>query len=266
MIAMIGTRHTFASYFALAVDTILKVLWREGYARGPHDLVTRTWNGIRRLERRFETLVAQWRAGVSRQGAGVREVTPPPDFGPLHGPNSQGEGEQKQRKAWLFPRGRGWVVRLLAPVTGPQCVGMLCVAWEEPEMREVYAAAPQLGRILRPLAFMIGAPVPEWLRLPRRLRVRLAHPSPRPPPTRGGGEGELIVPNRRLPPKEQAEDAIRRSEASGKAIDLKKFRPEAYGWFVHPPRDGNCPPPKIGYAGRRRRPPKDYKPPPKDEE
>ena len=86
------------------------------------------------------------------------------------------------------------MVRLLAPLTGPQCVGMLCVAWEEPEMREFYAAAPQLGRILRPLAFMIGAPVPEWLRLPRRVRVRVAHPSPRlwsasrPKPSRRGGE------------------------------------------------------------------------------
>jgi hypothetical protein len=72
---------------------------------------------------------------------------------------------------------------------------------------------------------------------------------------------ELIVPNRRLPAREQAEDAMRRSVASGKAIDLKRFTAEAYGWWAHPPRDGNCPPPKIGYAGRRRRPPKDYDPP-----
>ena len=71
----------------------------------------------------------------------------------------------------------------------------------------------------------------------------------------------MIVPNRRLPAKEQAEDAVRRSEASGKAIDVRRFSAEAYGWLVHPPRDGNCPPPKIGYAGRRRRPPKDYVPP-----
>jgi hypothetical protein len=71
----------------------------------------------------------------------------------------------------------------------------------------------------------------------------------------------MIVPNRRLPAKEQAEDAVRRSEAAGKPIDVRRFSAEAYGWFVHPPRDENCPPPKIGYAGRRRRPPKDYKPP-----
>ena len=39
----------------------------------------------------------------------------------------------------------------------------------------------------------------------------------------------MIVPNRRLPPREQAEDAVRRSEASGKPIDLEKFMPEAFG-------------------------------------
>jgi hypothetical protein len=58
---------------------------------------------------------------------------------------------------------------------------------------------------------------------------------------------------------------MRRSEASGKPIDLKKFKPEAFGWWAHPPRDGNCPPPKIGYGGRLRPLPKDYKPA-KDEE
>ena len=69
------------------------------------------------------------------------------------------------------------------------------------------------------------------------------------------------MPNRRLPAREQAEDAMRRSLASGKPIDLRKFSAEANGWFLHTPRDDNCPPPKIGYAGRRRRPPKDYNPP-----
>ena len=179
----------------------------------------------------------------------------------------------RERKAWAFPRGVAWVVRLLVPVTGQQCVGMLCVAWEEPEMREFYAAAPQLGKILRPLAHMIGATLPEWLRLPKRKDT-----SPRPSPQSGEGEerrrrraaaasrrrdarSEMIVPNRRLPPKEQVEDAMRRSEAFGKPIDVKKFPALAWGEFAHAPRDGNCPPLKIGYGGRRRRPPKDYNPP-----
>jgi hypothetical protein len=81
---MDGTRHTFASYFALAVDTILKVLWQEGFARGPQELVGLTYNRIRRLERRFNALVAHWRAGtlravVSRQWSLVSEkLTPHP--------------------------------------------------------------------------------------------------------------------------------------------------------------------------------------------
>ena len=267
---MIGSRHTFASYFAFAVDTILKVLWREGFARGPNVLVTLTWNRIRRLERRFNALVAMWRDGTLPAAKVQKEDTPHPAFGPLHGPNPQGERETNggsgvaTRAAWPFPRGWGWVVRQLVPVTGPQCVGTLCLVWEEPEMAQFFAAAPQVGRILRPLAHMIGAPLPEFLKLPKRvrrpgLRRRAAAAS-----RLRDERSELIIPNRRLPAKEQAEDAMRRSDATGKAIALEKFSAEAYGWWVHPPRDGNCPPPKIGYAGRRPRPPKDYKPPPKD--
>jgi hypothetical protein len=283
---MIGTRHTFVSYFAFAVDTIMKVLLREGVARGPLELVMLTGQRIRRLERRFNALLAMWRAGtlavvVVREegtphpgppGQALGQASVPPQGGrektPHPGPLPQGE---RGKKAWGFPRGRGWISRLLAPVTGPHCVGTLCLAWEEPEMAEFYAAAPQLGKILRPLAHMIGAPLPVWLRLPKRVRVRRNNPSPRlwsasrPKPTRGEGEGEMIVPNRRLPAREQAEDAMRRSEASGKPIDLRKFSAEAFGWWAHPPRDGNCPPPKIGYGGRLRPLPKDDKPP-RDEE
>src|SRR6478752_5005966 len=137
---MIGTRHTFASYFALAVDTILKVLWREGYARGPQELVTPTYNRIRRLERRFNALVARWRAGtlsaapVGRAGEGTPHPGPPPQGG-------------REKTAWAFPRGRAWVIRQLVPVTGPQCVGTLCLAWAAPEMAEFFTAAPQVGGI-----------------------------------------------------------------------------------------------------------------------
>ena len=231
-----------------------------GIRTGPQELVRLTWNRIRRLERRFEVLLAMWRAGTLPAVKPGLGLTPPPC------PLPQGEGDSDAPRAeWPFPRGRGWVVRLLAPVTGPPCVGALCLAWEEPEMAAFYAAAPQLGRILRPLAHMIGAPVPGWLRLPRRVRKK--GPPPRPSPARAGEgvrgdeRGEMIVPNRRLPAREQAEDAMRRSEASGKPIDVRGFTAEANGWFMHWPRDGNCPPPKIGYAGRRRRPPRDYRPP-----
>src|SRR6516162_6633831 len=106
MSAMTGSRHTFASYFAFAVDTILKVLWREGFARGPQELVTLTWYRIRRLERRFNALVAQWRSGtlpaVGDRGTDPSERTPHPD------PPPQGGRElaPAPRAAWVFPWGR----------------------------------------------------------------------------------------------------------------------------------------------------------------
>ena len=156
-------------------------------------------------------------------------------------------------------------MRLLVPATGPACAGTLCLAVEDPEMAEFFSAAPQVGRILRPLAEMIGAPLPAWLKLPKRVRKPGLRRDAAAASRLRDARAEMIVPNRRLPAREQAEDAMRRSDASGKAIDVKGFTAEANGWFMHWPRDGNCPPPKIGYAGRRRRLPKDYEPP-KDED
>src|SRR6185437_12384131 len=83
---MIGSRHTFVSYFAFAVDTIMKVLLREGIARGPVELVQMTGRRVRRLERRFNALLARWRAGtlvtvVGRRDAGAPHPGPPPQGG-----------------------------------------------------------------------------------------------------------------------------------------------------------------------------------------
>ena len=172
----------------------------------------------------------------------------------------------------MLPRRFGWLKSLILP-DRQWCVTQFnCVLYDNAEMQAVIAAAPgQIGRVLRPFCHFLGLEVPAALRLPRRVRKKDASPPSTVPgkqwwaeahPTaRRDARSEMIVPNRRLPAKEQAEDAVRRSEASGKPIDVRRFSAEAYGWLVHPPRDGNCPPRKIGYAGRRRRPPKDYKPP-----
>jgi hypothetical protein len=162
----------------------------------------------------------------------------------------------------VLPRRFGWLKSLILPENQHCVIAFNWLLIDNAEMQAVIAAAPaQIGRVLRPFCHFLGLEVPAELRLPKRRRVRKKDTSPRPSPQSGEGEGEMIVPNRRLPAREQAEDAIRRSEASGKPIDLAKLKPEAFGWWAHPPRDGNCPPPKIGYAGRRRRPPKDYEPP-----
>src|SRR6516164_6625405 len=116
---MSGTRHTFASYFSLAIDLILKALWREGYARGPQELIRLTWNRLRRLERRFNALVAQWRAGTLPALRAVRRRTSP----------QSGDGEAAQSPPPSpFPRGCAWIIRQLVPQSGPPCVGTLCLA------------------------------------------------------------------------------------------------------------------------------------------
>jgi len=87
--AMIGTERTFATYFAFAVDAIIKVLWREGYSRGPQELVRLTGNRIRRLERRFNALVERWRAGTL-PAVGLGEATPHPSPAPQGGSDCLG--------------------------------------------------------------------------------------------------------------------------------------------------------------------------------
>jgi hypothetical protein len=60
---------------------------------------------------------------------------------------------------------------------------------------------------------------------------------------------------------EIADALVEWSERTGKPINIAKVSPVVWGCIVHRPRDGNCPPPHIGYGGRRRKPPKDYEPP-----
>ncbi len=153
----------------------------------------------------------------------------------------------------MLPRRFGWLKSLLLPESQGCVTAFHGLLHEDAEMQALIAAAPmQIGRVLRPFCHFLGLEVPAALRLPRR-KVRRSAPSLRPSPA--GGEGEKQRRQRRTP-REVAEDAIRRSERTGKPIDPRKI-----GAVLHWPRDGNCPPPEIGYGGRWRRPPKDYVPP-----
>src|SRR4051812_40378670 len=69
---------------------------RRGLRHVHHGEITQRVLG---LWKRLRSVLERYRAGtlrpvVSRQWSVVSEtVTPPPDFGPLHGPNPQGEGD-----------------------------------------------------------------------------------------------------------------------------------------------------------------------------
>jgi hypothetical protein len=171
----------------------------------------------------------------------------------------------------VLPRTFGWLKALVLPDRQYCATSFNLLLHDDAEMKAIIAAAPvQIGRVLRPFCHLLGLEVPAELRLPKRRRVRKKDTSPRPSPHSGegedrpsphSGEGEGLRRRRRRTPREVAEHALRESERTGKPIDPTKIGAVAFGYTLHWPRDGNCPPPEIGYGGRRRRPPKDYKPP-----
>ena len=117
----------------------------------------------------------------------------------------------------------------------------------DPEMQAMVAAAPQVGRILRPFCHMLGLPLPEWLRLPKRVRVRRKRT-----PASAEQTGQLDSGLRR-------NDAWEAREREQKPVDVGKLSPVAYGDLIHPECEahpvGWRPPNRIGYA-RSRWPPK----------
>jgi hypothetical protein len=170
----------------------------------------------------------------------------------------------------VLPRRFGWLKSLILP-DRQWCVTQFnLLLYGNEEMQAVIAAAPQqIGRVLRPFCHFLGLEVPPELRLPRRVRKTVRSRGAVVPGEQRWAEAHptglgLEVPaelRRRRTPREVAEAAIARSERTGKPIDPRKIGAVAYGYVLHWPRDGNCPPPEIGYGGRWRRPPKDYVPP-----
>ncbi len=142
---------------------------------------------------------------------------------------------------------------------------------EHPEMKAFVAEVPRVGRLLRPICRMVGMEVPEYLALPKRKKVT----SPRPSPQSGEGEGkkarglsaadeeELRRITARFPdtPPARAAKRVWRRMFEGKPVNLRRLSAVALGYVLHAPRDGNCPPPEIGYGGRSFPSlPKDYVP------
>ncbi len=98
-----------------------------------------------------------------------------------------------------LPARRGWLVQMV-PAAGA-AGGAVHALLQDPEARALVEAAPQAGRLFRPLARMLGVELPEWLRLPKRARKSRAKPLPvplTPPPAYPPG---LLPGERFLPPR-----------------------------------------------------------------
>ena len=243
--------------------------WRQrGLRHVHHGEITQRILG---LWGRLRRVIARWEAGTlcpppARGGTGgSSEGTPHP------GPAPQGG---REKPAWsVLPRRFGWLRALLRPQSQGPVIAFHYML-EEPEMKAIVAGAPrEVGRILRPFCHLLGIETPAVLVLPKRIRKRGT--SPRPSPRGGEGDGsrlserdeaELARMTARFPDTpaaRAAKRAIRRSMATGEPVDPRKMSAAALGYVLHPPRDGNCPLPEIGYGGRVFPPlPKGYVRPP----
>jgi hypothetical protein len=138
----------------------------------------------------------------------------------------------------LLPRQFGWLKGLMPPIAHYMNAFISLLA--DAEMAAIVARAPQVGRILRPFCHLLGLPMPEYLKLPKRVRVRKRRTRPH---RRVGCPRQPTTPPH-VPPK---------------PVDVTKLSPVAYGNIIHAECEahpvGMWPPNRIGYA-RSRWPPK----------
>ncbi len=146
----------FAAIIHLLCQVVAARGGRGGLA-GP--LVVLVWRRLRRYGVRFAGLAARLAAGTLRPPRCRRVAAPAAETDAAPAP-------RRVRPAEPLPRGRGWLIRLV-PRAAPGA-SQLRHLLTAPEMAELLAAAPQAGRILRPLCRMLGVALPQFLVLPKR--------------------------------------------------------------------------------------------------
>jgi len=122
------------------------------------------WRYLHRPVQRLQRLIEKLQAGTLTPPR-PRAITPTPPI--------------PRAPKLRLPNHHAWLIRLIQRTA--QLHAQLEILIARPEMAELLAAAPQAGRILRPLCRMLGIrPLPPILRLPPR--PRRARP-PKPAPT-----------------------------------------------------------------------------------
>ncbi len=165
--------HSLTERFALLIQGVCDaVAARSARHWAATPLLVLLWGRLRRMSRRFAALAARFEAGrlapprhrptPSRERPAVAPPDPPPSPQPR------------------LPRDPGWLVAYMSEVgwAGSRLRHML---ENDPELAALLAAAPQAGRILRPLWAMLSRdPLPA-----RLVPTRLARPTsaPRPAPS-----------------------------------------------------------------------------------
>ena len=154
-VAAFAGRSTFVP--SVFIGDRLYVPIRQPDTRPP--LPPETWNlllaRLSRAAARFQALFDRWRSNTLPRPCKPRATPLPSRVG--------------QAAAPRLPSAHVWVVAHV----GWQAAGyasQIGYLLDDAEMPEFLTAAPQAGRILRPLCHMLGIQQPNWLKLPARAR------------------------------------------------------------------------------------------------
>src|SRR5208283_3812690 len=180
---------TLAGQLFWIVDLFCKIMAPEACKLRIGLFGVAVWNRVRRFERRFSALYAMWKAGtlpVARPPrASASSAVKSLDRGERREAQSEGEGafdpmacdaasclRANQRPSSVLPRTFRWLQQMLPMSAATLAGGVDSLLRNFPEMQAFAAEVPQVGRMLRPICTMAGIKPPEWLALPKRVRVR----------------------------------------------------------------------------------------------
>ncbi len=154
--------------FALIIDGLCRMIAASApQGRLATPLILLVWTRLRRMGARFARLAARVRSGAVVRPARVRLAATSHPTAPRVGPR--------------LPDGFGWLLRLdpEAACYGSQLQHLL----SDPEMASLLSAAPQMGRVLRPLCRMLGVKAAPGLLPPpvARAQTHAETPTDAPP-------------------------------------------------------------------------------------
>ena len=181
------------------------------------------WTRMLRIRRLFMALYARYRAGTLPTPHTRKPRTSPRPAAAPAAPDAP--------KLPLLTR--GWAIECLREKWHVAAWCSPIERWlANPEMAAFVLAAPQAGRLLRPLCRMMAIDIPTFLQLPKRPRA----------------------PRKRPPIVERPAAA----ERPAGPIDIDSLTDREFAELLHKPRDNNCPPTDVGYGRSRRWPKPDW--------
>jgi hypothetical protein len=131
-------------------------------------------NRLRRLDRRFQRLYARWKNGTLPKPRTTPRAPRPAAPRPTH-------IKANGLPIFPLPTKNTWLIAQL-PEARPSHSQLRHFVNNTPELLEFLAAAPQAGRLLRPLCRMLGVPLPPALARPKPARKPKPPEPPQPEP------------------------------------------------------------------------------------